>query len=705
MPAVLAAASVGSDVFRGFLQGLPPGAVYALVALGFVLTYKTSGVFNLAFGAQAYVSAAMYFKARVIWGWGIVPSVLVAVVILAPLMGLVLERLIFRYLRATGAIAKLVVTIGLAVAIPSLFDVLASFTVLAGKTPVGVVNKGATVFYDPFGSYPFSRDELVAMGTAVVAMVALATLFRFTALGLRMRAVVESARMTEMNGINAERISAFAWVLSSLFAGVAGVLIAPRFNTLAAENFFNLMVVAIAAAAIGRLVSLPMALVGGVSLGVLIAEVNTFLPRWSADIKWLKPIQDNLTPAMPFVVLFAVLVLVPGIRRAHDAGDPLAGVDPPPRTLGAAPPDPRRARIARIVQVVLVVVLGSVVWTQADASWLFLVTQAVVLGTIFLSITVITGMAGQISLCQGAFAAIGAFTVFQLVDRYDLSVLVAAIVGAVIAAAVAAVLSLPIRRLAGVWTAIATLAFAFFFDAVMVKMPFVGGGDNSLLTGTKVPRPVLGPWDFRDDKAFLVLALIVFVVVALAVTQLRHGTLGRTLLALRGSQVGAESIGISAARARLTAFAISGFVAGLGGALLAMQQKNVNYGQNFSPFAALFWLVLVVTLGMRTIEGAAVSAASYSLFEAVVLKGTFLGWLLQDWDRIPGIFPIDPKWRLVLFGLGTIQFARHPEGVLEYSKRRRAARTHERRGTARPPSGGDAVAATPAAPHPAEVGR
>jgi len=681
------AASVGSDLFRGFLQGLPPGAVYALIALGFVLTYKTSGVFNLAFGAQAYVSAAMYFKARVVWHWGTVPSFVLAVLVLAPLIGLVLERLVFRYLRNTGPIAKLVVTIGLAVAIPSLFDVLASFTVLAGKTPVGIVNNGARVFYDPFGSYAFSRDELVAMGVAVGGTLALGALFRFSALGLRMRAVVESARMTEMNGINAERVSAFAWTLSSLFAGLAGVLIAPRFNTLAAPTFFNIVVVAIAAAAVGRLVSLPMAFAGGIGLGVLIAEVNTFLPRWTGDFKWLKAIQDNLTPAMPFVVLFAVLVFVPGIRRSHHASDPLAGVDPPPSTLGAAAPDPRRARIARAVQVVVLVLLGSVVFTQADASWLFLVTQAVALGIIFLSITVITGMAGQISLCQGAFAAIGAFTVFQLVDRYDTSVLLGAIIGALIAAAVAALVSLPIRRLAGVWTAIATLAFAFFFDAVIVQLPFVGGGGNSLLTGTRLPRPVLGPWDFKDDRTFLVMTVIVFALVALAVVQLRSGTFGRTLLALRGSQAGAESIGISAGRARLVAFAISGFIAGLGGALLAIQQKNVNYGANFAPFAALFWIVLVVTLGMRTVEGAVVAAASLALFDRVLLQGTFLGWLLQDWDRIPGVFPIDPKWRLVLFGLGTIQFARHPEGILEYGKRRRSERAARWRRS--PPAAGD----------------
>src|ERR1700750_420568 len=139
-------ASVTSDLFRALLQGATPGAVYALVALGFVLTYKTSGVFNLAFGAQAYVSAAMYFKARVEWQWGIVPSVILSVFVLAPLLGLLLERLIFRHLRTAGAVPKLVVAIGLAVAIPSLFDILANFKSVAGQTPVGVVSNGANVF-------------------------------------------------------------------------------------------------------------------------------------------------------------------------------------------------------------------------------------------------------------------------------------------------------------------------------------------------------------------------------------------------------------------------------------------------------------------------------------------------------------------------------------------------------------------------------
>ncbi len=249
---MILAASIGTDLFRGVLQGAPPGAVYALIAVGFVLTYKTSGVFNLAFGAQAYVSAALYFKARTEWHWGALPAFVLAVVIVAPLLGLALEWLIFRHLRTASAVSKLVVTIGLAVAIPALFDILANFTAIAGKTPVGIAPDGSKVFYDPFGVYKFSRDELVTMGIAVLATLALGALFKFTALGLRMRAVVESPRMTELDGIPADRVSAFAWTLSSFFAGLAGVLIAPRFNTLAADNFFNLVVVAIAAAAVGQ---------------------------------------------------------------------------------------------------------------------------------------------------------------------------------------------------------------------------------------------------------------------------------------------------------------------------------------------------------------------------------------------------------------------------------------------------------------------
>jgi branched-subunit amino acid ABC-type transport system permease component len=679
--------ALATDLFRAVLQGGPPGTVYALIALGFVLTYKTSGVFNLAFGAQAYASAVVYYKLHIDQGWAIVPAFVVAVLLLAPAIGFVLEWLVFRHLRTAPAVAKLVVAIGLTVAIPSILGLAVHLD--SSLSPEGIVPDGSTVYYSVFRTYSFSRDELASMVAATLAVVGLGLLFRLSSIGLQMRAVVESPRMAELNGVASDRVSAFAWALSSGFAGLAGVLIAPRFNVLGSGDFFNLVIVGIAAAAVARLTSLPRAAAGGLGLGVLIAVFNTLVPRWSDTVTWLRPVQDNLTPALPFVVLFGVLVVDRGIRRSREAGDPLAGVDPPPTTtaltVGAAT---RRGRV--LGAGVLVGVLAIVLF-RADVTWTYRVTQAVTLAVVLLSITVITGLAGQISLCQGSFAAIGAFATYQLAGVHGAPPMAAALAGAVIAAATAAVLALPLRRLSGIWVAIATLAFAYFFDAVMVRLSWVGGDG---LSTAVVPRPAIGPWDLGDDRGFLVLALIVLGVVSLAVVQLRAGSTGLQLRALGGSQVAAQSIGISPTASRVVAFAASGFIAGLGGALMAMHQESVGYAINFTPFGALFWLVLVVTAGVGLVSGAWVAAATFALFDAVILKGAAFAWLLRSPDRIPGFLPVSQQWLFIGFGLAAVTFARHPEGSIEQTRAqlaaRRQARQRRRAASAGPPPPVDA---------------
>jgi ABC-type branched-subunit amino acid transport system permease subunit len=126
------------------------------------------------------------------------------------------------------------------------------------------------------------------------------------------------------------------------------------------------------------------------------------------------------------------------------------------------------------------------------------------------------------------------------------------------------------------------------------------------------------------------------------------------------------------------AFAVSAFLAGLGGAMLSMQQGNVNYASNFIPFAALFWLVIVVSLGSRTVEGALFAGAAFALFEPLILQGDLFAWILRDPDRLPDAFPLAPEWRIVLFGLGALQFARHPEGLVEAGKARWMGRIERR---------------------------
>jgi ABC-type branched-subunit amino acid transport system permease subunit len=223
--------------------------------------------------------------------------------------------------------------------------------------------------------------------------------------------------------------------------------------------------------------------------------------------------------------------------------------------------------------------------------------------------------------------------------------------------------------------AIATLAFAYFFDAVMVKLSWVGGDG---LSTAAVPRPTIGPWDLGDDRAFLVMALIVLGIASLAVVQLRAGSTGLQLRALGGSQLAAQAIGISPTASRVVAFAASGFLAGLGGAVMAMHQESVGYANSFTPFGALFWLVLVVTAGVGLVSGAWVAAATFALFDAVILKGAAFAWLLRSPDRVPGFLPVSQQWLFIGFGLAAVTFARHPEGSIEQARAQLAARREAR---------------------------
>ena len=347
---------------------------------------------------------------------------------------------------------------------------------------------------------------------------ALGALFRFSAIGLRMRAVVESPRMTELNGIAADRVSAFAWALSSLFAGLAGVLIAPRFNTLSAGDFFNLVVVAVAAAADRR--------AGEPATG---AGRRPRARRAHRRVQHVPPAVERrldvaaADPGQPHAGDPVRRPLRRARVRAEHAtttrgGRSAGGRRSAPAVAGLRPSQAASAwcleRVARHRR------SWSrsrvVVFTRADDVWLFLVTQAVVMSIIFLSITVITGLRRPDLAVPGRVRRHR--RVHRLPARRPLRHVrscAAAFIGAVHRARSSARCSrCPIRRLRGVWVAIATLAFAFFFDAVMVKLSWVGGATT--FAGTRVPRPVIGPWDFGNDKAFLVLAVVVLVVVASA---------------------------------------------------------------------------------------------------------------------------------------------------------------------------------------------
>jgi ABC-type branched-subunit amino acid transport system permease subunit len=241
---------------------------------------------------------------------------------------------------------------------------------------------------------------------------------------------------------------------------------------------------------------------------------------------------------------------------------------------------------------------------------------------------------------------------------------------------VGALLAIPMMRLGGIFLSLATLAFAFFFDQVVLQLGWVGGGTQIL----EVPRPVLGPIDFsKGDKAYLVLVLIILTLVSIAVIWVRGGTTGRTLDALRGSEVAASAIGINHRRARIVAFALSAAIAGLGGGLMITYTHlgtASNIDSVFVPELGLAWIVLVVTLGSRTVEGAINAAVGFVFFQAVILP-TWVPFAINHVQPVYHMSALPPALQPILFGLGALTYAKHPEGILEFQKRRSYARIQQ----------------------------
>jgi branched-chain amino acid transport system permease protein len=621
------------------IDGVPFGCVYALMAIGLVLTYQTSGVFNLAFGAQAYAAALVFYEG-VATGWPKWLAFVVAVLIVSPGLGVAMDRLLFRHIRTAPVLVKLVSALGMLVAIPAVIQLC--FGNGAYPNPPDVLLSPTTVYFHLAGD-PINGTQLSTVVVTAMAVLLLALMFHFTQVGLRMRAMAESPRMVQLTGVNAERMGGVTWALSSTLAGLAGVLLAPPLGVVQSIDFTDLLVAGMAAAAVGSLTSLPLTFGGGIGLGLAEEILGGYLPSGSV-------LSSGLTFAFPFIALLVLLLFVPGLRRRWDSGsDPLAGIDPPPPPLASALRAKGLERFMYWGLRVLIAVFFLSVLTWVPDSWVFVFIQGLAFSIIFLSITLLTGMSGQISLCQMAFAGAGAFTAGQLAMHLNVSLLAGIVIGGVVAAVLGALVALPALRLGGLALAIATLAFGFLADNIGFQYSWSGNGQ----TGVALPRPQLADISFQSDRAFFVLTLIVLVIAATAVWLVRRGTTGRYLAAMRGSELAAASIGIDVNRWRVVVFALSAGLAGVGGAIYGSAESTVSPA-DFNTFLSLVFIVVVVTTGVHTIEGAIQAGMAY------VIIGELLGYLPSA------------RWKnllLILFGLGAITYALHPEGIVELEKR------------------------------------
>ncbi|MHB8328648.1 MAG: ABC transporter permease [Acidimicrobiales bacterium] len=627
------------------LPGIPYGCDYALMAVGLVITFRATGVFNLAFGAQAFAAAFVFDLLVRSQGLPVWAAFVVAVLVLSPVLGLALDRLLFRHIPTASTTAKVVSAVGLLIAIPQLLPIL--FGTTPRLNPPSLWLDPSRVYFHLLTT-PVNGGELSTTVVTVGVAAVVVALFRWSGIGLEMRAVVESRRLAQLQGVDAPKVAGLAWALSSALAGLAGVLMLPLSAQLVPTyplQFTSLLVAGLTAAALAGMRSVPIALAGAVGLGIAENVMRGYLPSGV--------LAQAVVPAFPFVVLVGTLLWNPGLRSLERSTDPLASVDPPLAAPALSVRDPRLAAPMRwgFRALVAAFVVSGLTWVPGY--WVTSLTEGLVLSIVFLSITLITGMSGQLSLCQATFAGVGAFAAGQLAGHLGLSVLVGAVVGALMAAGAGALIALVALRISGLLLTLVTLAFALFADQFLFQYSWSGGG----LTGVVVPRPVLGPIDFGADRSFLVLALAVLAGCMGLVLLVQRGTTGRYLAAMRGSPVGAASLGISLTRSKVTVFAMSAGLAGLGGALYGSLYHTVSAGSFVYEYSLAF-VVVVITTGSRRVEGAVQAGMAYAVLALVL---TYVP------ERFAGIEP-------VLFAFGAMTYAAHPEGIVEYQKTKWLAR-------------------------------
>jgi ABC-type branched-subunit amino acid transport system ATPase component/branched-subunit amino acid ABC-type transport system permease component len=643
------------------VSGAVSGAIYALIASGLALTYATTGIFNLGFGGVAFTSAFMYYELHSGLNWPVAPAAILTLAVTGPLLGWVLNRLVFGRLARAGDSAKLTAVVGILIAVPALAKWVVNLLVNDGhfNIPTGDlvyfspgVGPSPPVVWHPFAGLTITSDEVIVFGVAAVLAVILWALLHRTRLGLNMRAATDRPELAQVMGINRAAATGSAWIIGTTLASVAGIIGAPILNSLDPTTYVTVVFVATAAVVVGGFRSIPLAFAAGLALGVvqnLVAGYATF----AGSIQ-------GFNTSVPFVALLVAVVLL-GRSRERRAGSVAEDLVP------AAALDERPAWRRRAGWVVPALVLLGYLFFVANTYWVTVFTGGLALTLVLLSFVVVTGIGGMVSLAQAAFVTAAGLTAGLLMDHYHLPWLVAFLGGTAVAALIGAIVAVPALRLGGLALSMATLALGFLGDDVLFQWNWLRGGDN----GWAISRPVLGPLDFRDNRTLAVTLLLVVLAVIWLIRNLTMSASGRQMAAVRASEPAAAESGISPSAVKLRLFVISAALAGAGGVLLAtvnQQAANTTYVTE----TGLIWLAAAVLWGVRRPLGAVLAGLSSAVLQPLLSNGfhwpswvpSFLSWGGTDSVWLPSI----------LFGLGAITMAQDPEGILSLTRARRARR-------------------------------
>ena len=580
------------------VEGAIFGLLYALPAFGLILVYRTQRIVSFAQASLGGSAAVLGLLVVTQEHLPYLVGVLCALVS-GGLLGGVSQRVLLRRFNDRSRLVLTVATIGVGqllvvgeVYLPRLF----------GSTVLG-----ATQLPTPFSHLHFSIGQVVLSGDYVAIVVvsgvvtlALSAFFRFSRIGLGVRASADNAERALLLGIPVRRMTALVWVLAGVLSATAAFLKIPVVGqSLGSDIDPALLLFPLAAAVFARFEDLPRALVAGIGLGIL------------DQAAYYSTNDPNLPPALVLPIVLLALLRRTRNARAYDTGiasfQTYAETRPVPLALRRLPEVVWAGRGAKLLGVA---VLVTAPWIVGSPRLGFLTLTALA-AIVALSLTTLTGWAGQVSLGQFGIAGVGAAVAGGLATRAHADFFVTLIAAAAAGAVVAALIGLPALRLPGLFLSVVTLAFAGVVQLVVLNPRY----DGWLLPkdGQVVERPVLfGRWDLRGDRPFYYLCVAALVLFILSARRLRASRSGRVFVAQRDNVRAAQALGIDSARAKIAAFALSGAIAAVAGALYAYQVGAVD-ASTFPLQMSIDVFVFAIVGGMSSPYGAVLGAIAYEV--------------------------------------------------------------------------------------------
>ncbi|MEU6081058.1 branched-chain amino acid ABC transporter permease/ATP-binding protein [Streptomyces sp. NPDC047108] len=565
---------MGSLTYELALAGIAVGSAAALTGIGLIVTYRATGVLNLAQGAVAMVTAYVMWQCAVGWGWPVPVAAAVSLLVVAPGIGLLLDAVVFRPLSRSrdltggGPARTLVASLGV-------------FVLLVG---------GATLVWGPGARADapvlLPEDPWVQLGTAVVLAAGVGAVTRWTPFGRELRAVVDNRRLAVLGGVDADRVAAAGWAFGAFTAGLTGVLLAP-YVRLDPYGLPLLVMEAMAVAVAAAMRSLPVAVLVALAIGVAQSQMTRLHPGG-----WAEPLVQAIGANLFVVALLVAALALPAVGAVRGLA---AGTE-------SALPLGRRRRGKHPGAAWLVCGVLFLLPLGLAGRDLYAAVEVPALAVVLLSLVVVTGMGGQISLGQAAYAGLGAlFTALLAAGRFPglpaLPELLALGVAVVLVAPLGLLTGGPAIRRHGLALALVTLAVGVAVSRFVFVQPYA-------TSGLTLGRPA----GFDGDRAFYLLELALLGGALAFVAVLRRGRAGRALAAMRDHEPGAAASGVQVPELKIGAFVAGAALAALGGGLLGMGVRAFDPGA-FDPVRSLLWFAAVVVLGADSLLGAMLAAA------------------------------------------------------------------------------------------------